>query len=119
MYISLYDMGLFILFTVIVIAGCYLIAVLRRLFGLLGTVRDFFDAHNGDIGEMLSVLPKTLATVNELAFSVKNAIGQTSSALAPLQDDFINTVAELRQGLEPFLFYVKVIGKVFRRLFSK
>lgn len=119
MYISLYDLGLFILFAVIIIAGGYLIAVLHRAFCLLGSVREVLESHSGDIADLLSALPKVLANVNELAVSLQHAMEQTSSALAPLQDGFIDTVDELRDSLETFLLYAKMIGGFLRALFSK
>lgn len=119
MYISLYDLGLFILFMITVVVSGYLIAVLHRTFCVLGYVREILSAHNTDICEMLSVLPKAMANVSELADSLKKAVDQAGSAFAFLQNDISDTVDDLRDGLETFAVYAKVIYDVFRVIFSK
>ena len=119
MYISLYDLGLFILFAILVIAGVYLIAVLHRVLCIVGHIRTIFETHGKDIDGLLCVLPKTLANVGELAASLKTIVDETSSSLAPLKDNFMDTVDDVRDGLELFAVYAKVIGELFRKLFSR
>lgn len=119
MYISLYDLGLFILFTVIIISGIYFIAVLHRVLGLLVYMREIIHTHNTDISETLTLLPKTLVNVSELAVSLKKAVDQTGNAVGVLQSDFTDTVDDLRDGLETVTLYAKVISEVFRAVFFK
>ncbi|MDR3588515.1 MAG: hypothetical protein P4N41_02510 [Negativicutes bacterium] len=116
MYISLYDLGLVILFFIAVTVSAYLIAVLRRAFCVLGHVQGILADHDQDISETLSLLPEALANVNELTASLKETAEQTSGAIAVLQD---NVVEDLREGLETFTVYAKVIADVFRAIFTK
>ncbi|MDR3565811.1 MAG: hypothetical protein P4N59_30845 [Negativicutes bacterium] len=116
MYISLFDLGLVILFTITVVVSGYLIAVLRRALCVLGHVRGILDDHDEDIRATLTLLPETLANVNELASNFKETAEQTSSALSSLQNDVVD---DLRDGLESFAVYAKVIGDVLRMIFSK
>lgn len=119
MYISLYDLGLFVLFILAVVVGGYFIAVLHRAFCVLGYVKSILSAHNADIGEALSALPKALVNVSELADSLKQTVDQAGSAFVFLQDDIAATVDDLRDGLESFAVYAKVIYDICRMLFSK
>lgn len=116
MYISLYDLGLVILFAVTVAVGIYLIAVLRRAFSVLGHVREILDTHDDDICATLSLLPETLTNVNELAASMRETAEQTSSAISLLQNDVVD---DLRDGLETFTVYAKIISDIFRAIFAK
>lgn len=119
MYISLQGLGIFILFIIIVIVCVYLIWVLHRMLGILLCVRHILNDHTHDICEILAELPKSLKNVSELAASLKKAVDQTGSAVEGLQSDFTDTVEDLRDGLETFAAYAKVIGEVFRAVFRK
>lgn len=116
MYVSLYDLGLFILFAVAITVSAYLIAVLRQAFSVLSHVRGILDTHDQDICETLSLLPEALANVNDLAESLKTTAEQTSGAIQLLQNDVME---DLRDGLETFTVYAKIIMDVFRAVFSK
>ncbi len=116
MYISLYDLGLFILFAVALVVAIYLIIFLRRAIGVAGRVKEILDEHGDNIEESLALLPETLANVNALAVTLKETADQTSSAMQTLQDDL---VGNLRDGLETFAIYAKIIGDIVRAVFSK
>ena len=118
-YVSLYELGLFILFTIAVVVSAYLITVLHQAFCVIGHVRAILNARDADIQETLSVLPETLSNINELAISLKQTASQTNDAFHYLQDDLSDTVDSLRDGLETIVVYGKVIGDVFRAVFSK
>ena len=119
MYVSLSDIGLFILFLLAIIVSVCLTFVLTRVFCVLGRVRSILEDHEDDIRETLSVLPEVLSNVNELSVTVKNTVSQTSTALSTIQDEFVDTVDDLRDGLETFSLYANVIGEIVRSLFSK
>lgn len=119
MYISLYDLGLFILFVVLVVSGGYLIAVLRRALGILGLVRGVLDTHQGDIGETVSLFKETLTNLNELTISLKETTDQTNRAVRALPGEFTDTVEELRESFETFAFYARIAGDVIKAIFSK
>jgi len=116
MYISLSDLGLFIFFSVTIIIAVYLIAVLRRILGVLGHIQGIFEAHDKDIQKTLSLLPEVLENVNELTANLKDTFNHTSDALCTLQDDLLD---DLQNGLETFAIYAKAIGSIFRTVFSK
>lgn len=119
MYISLYDLGAVIIFTIIVIVSVYLIAVLRRIFCILGYIRDIFKDHNYDMGQIISALPAIAANMNELIISLKGIADHTNNTFGSLQDNLTDTVDDLRDGLDNVVIYAKVIGEVCRAVFSK
>ena len=119
MYISMYDIGLFIVILLILVIGGYLIAVLRQAFYVFDHVRGILSTHKNDIGESLSLLPEVLVNINALNVSLKGTADQTSSAFRSLQHDVTNSVDSLQDGVETIVIYAKVIGEIFRALFSK
>lgn len=119
MYISLYDIGLFIAFSLLVIVGIYLIAVLHRTFAVLGSVSDILDSHEEDICQIIAELPGALANVNELSISLKETADQTNHAFGSLQHNITDTVEDLRDGMENIVVYGKVAAEIFQAVFAK
>lgn len=119
MYISLYDLGLFILFAVLVVCGVYLSMVLRRILFILGSIREMLQSHQGDIGETVSLFKETLTNLNELTLSLKEATDQTNKAVRALPGDFADTVDDLRESFETFALYARIAGDVVKSIFSK
>jgi len=119
MYISLYDLGLSIIFIIILIISGYLIAVLHRVFSVVGIVRGALSDHHNDISQIISELPIALANVNELSVSLKAIIDQTNGAFGSLQNNLTDTVDDLRFGIENFVVYAKIVAEVCRAVFSK
>ena len=119
MYISFYDLGMSILFIVILVVSGYLIAVLHRTFRTIGHIREMIDLHRDDISRTISGLPLVLENVNELSVSLKRSADLTTLAFDSLQDNVIDTVGDMREGLETVILYAKVIGEVCRSVFGK
>jgi len=119
MFISLYDLGLVIIFIIILVVSGYLIAVLHRVFCVIGLVRGVLTANNADIRQTISELPTALANINELTVNLKETLDQTNNVFGSLQNNLTDTVDDLRCGAENFIIYAKVVAEVCRAVFSK
>jgi uncharacterized protein YoxC len=119
MYISLYDLALVVLFILIVVIGIYLIAVLRQALCVLGQVRGVVEAHRGDLSESLSLFKETMANINALTIGLKETTENTSKAVQALPGEFADSVEELRESLETFAFYGKIVIDVVKTVFFK
>ncbi len=119
MYISLYDLGLFVLFAVLLVGGIYLIAVLRRVLCMLELVNGLVSAHQGEIRTTVTLLQETLTNINALTVSLKEATVQTTSAVRALPSEITDTVDDLRESFETFVFYARIAGEVVKAIFSK
>ncbi|HEY3423221.1 MAG TPA: hypothetical protein VGL27_00385, partial [Negativicutes bacterium] len=67
----------------------------------------------------LSLLPVALVNINLLSVSLTETADQTNRAFGLLQTDVTETVDDLQDSLETFIIYAKVIGGVFKSVFSK
>ncbi len=119
MYISLYDAGIFILFVLAVVIGIYVIIVLRKVLGMITLVQGILDVHKSDIGKMISMFQGTLTHLNEISISMKEVIGQVRQPIRALPGEFIDTVDDLRESLETFTLYAKVVVDVIKTVFAK
>jgi len=119
MYISLYDLGLFLCILVGVAIGVYLVAVLRQILGVVSHVRTVFADHDKDVRKVLTLLPETLENVNALSVSLNEMVDQTGEAFHVLQTEVTDTVDDLQENLETFVAYAKMISDILRGLFLR
>lgn len=118
-YISLYDLALFILFVLLAGVCIYLIAFLRQGLCVLGMVRGVLESHQGDITETLNLLKETLANMNALTASLKETTEHTSKAVRAIPGEFADSLEELQESFETFAFYAKIIVDVAKAVFAK
>ena len=118
-YISVYDLGLLILFAVIVAMGVYIIVVLRKVLCTLGLVQDILAEHRGDITKTFSLVQETLTNVNSLSNSLKEVTEQTNKTVHALPAEIINTVDDLKENIEVVALYAQLVVDVVKALFSK
>ena len=119
MYISLYDLALFMIFLVILLVSGYLIAVLHRTFCVLGYVKEILSSRGEDIHQIIAGLPEVLANTNKLAISLKGIAEQANGTFDSLQNNIIDTVDDLRDGVETFMVYAKLLADVWQAIFSR
>ena len=119
MYITLSDLGLLLLFCLVVAIGIFLLLVLRQAFVTLNRIRNIITAQDTAIQQALSQLPVVLANINALTLSLKQSADMANTTLDSLQTDVAGTVEELRDGLETITVYSRAIGEIIKAVFSK
>lgn len=122
MYISLYDIGLLILFAVALAAGFYLIIALRRVAEVVTQVSGILDENRKSIEQSLVVLPELLANSNEVVAGVRKTVESTSSAITCLEDNLTDTADKVQETMETAVLYARCAGEVARAVigaFSK
>ncbi len=118
-YISLYDLGILIMFAVFVVMGVYIIVVLRKVLCTLGLVQEILAGHRGDISKTFFLLQETLANVNGLSNSLKEVTNQMNKPVRALPPEIVNTVDDLRENIEVVTLYAQLVVDVVKALFSK
>lgn len=119
LYISLYDVGLLIMFVVFVAMGVYIIIVLRKVLCTLELVCGILAEHRGDITNTFTLLQETLANVNSLSNSFKEVTDQMNKPVRALPPEIISTVDDLRENIEVVTLYAQLVVDVVKALFSK
>ena len=118
MYISLYDLGLFILFFVALAVGAYLIATLRNVLGILSQVRGILENQRTAVEESIEVLPELLNNSNEVVLGLKKTIDSTSSAVTYLEGNLTDTVDKVQETAETALLYARCITDVVKAVMT-
>lgn len=122
MYITLYDLGLFILFLVALGVGAYLIATLRALLGVLTEVRGVIENQRAALEESIEIMPELLNNSNEVVVGLRKTVESTSSAVTYLEGNLTETVDRVQETAETALLYARCITDVVKAVvasFSK
>lgn len=112
MYISLYDVGLLILFALALTVGYYLIVVLRRLADVVLRLGGMLDENRKSIEDTLEVLPELLNNSNEVVLGVRKTVEATSSAVTCLEDNLVDTADKVQETMETAMLYARCAGEV-------
>lgn len=112
LYISLYDVGLLILFALALTVGYYLIVVLRRLADVVMRLGGMLDENRKSIEDTLEVLPELLNNSNEVVLGVRKTVEATSSAVTCLEDNLVDTADKVQETMETAMLYARCAGEV-------
>lgn len=118
MYISLYDIGLLILFAVALTVAYYLIIVLRRLSDVVLRLGGILDENRQSIEDTLGVLPELLVNSNEVVSSVRKTVEATSTAVTSLEDNLLDTADKVQETMETAVLYARCAGEVVKSVVS-
>lgn len=112
MYISLYDVGLLILFAMALAIGYYLIVTLQKIAGVVTQVSGMMEENKDSIEAALDVLPDLLSNSNEVVLGVRKTVDTASSAVASLEDNLTDTADKVQETMETALLYARCAGEV-------
>ena len=122
MFVSLYDMGLLILFFLTLTVGYYLIAALKGIIGVVKQVSEVIDENQDSIGATLDVLPELLSNSNEVVLGVRKTIDTANSAVTCIEDNLVDTADKVQETIENAMLYARCAGEVVKAVvgaFSK
>lgn len=119
MYISLIDIGLFVLFALAVVLGVYLVFILHQALKTLCHVRGILAAQDESIRQSLSLLPGLVTNLTALSASLSQSAELANTALQTWQEEVASTVEDLRDGLETVTVYSKAIGEIIKAIFAR
>ncbi len=108
MYISIYDIGITIVFLIVVTIGIYLIYAIRRIVFILDDVKRILNANEMSLKQTISLLPTVLENVNQIAASVKETASQANDVMYDVKVEW-----------ETLIIYAKAIGQIVRAIFFK
>lgn len=121
-YISLYDVGLLILFIMALAIGYYLIDALRKIASVVAQVNGIIAENRDSLEATVEVLPELLSNSNEVVLGVRQTIDSANSAVTTIEDNLTDTADKVQETVETALLYARCAGEVARAVvgaFSK
>ena len=122
MYISLYDLGLLILFVLAVTVAYYLIVALRGMIGVVSQVSSVIEQNQEAISSTMNVLPELLENSNEVVVGVRKTIESANSAVTCIEDNLADTADKVQETMDTAILYARCaaeVAKVVVGLFGK
>jgi uncharacterized protein YoxC len=119
--LTLYDLGLLVLFMLLVVALIYFIIIARKFYDLLGNVHKTLEANETNIKRTLTVFPEMLEKTDDIASNLQLAarefgisaptilhnISTASDSLRDSADLVVNSVDMIGSGISETVYNVK------------
>lgn len=112
MTISIQDLGLFIIFCLIVAVAIFLIITLNNLNNIIKRANSMMDKNGENINKALTMLPETLKNVNDVAANVKENSEKVGNVIETVEGAVSETAAAVSDRTESILDFVKIANNV-------
>lgn len=120
--ITLYDLGVFIVFCVIVTAGIFITLTLHNMNKLTKNLNNFFEKNEQSINESINSMPTLIDNSNKTVLSLKEGIDNTKSTISDVEEaiaDVVVTVSDKADNMGIYLNTFSDIIKILINSFSK
>ncbi|EAX47880.1 conserved hypothetical protein [Thermosinus carboxydivorans Nor1] len=118
MYISLYDLGLIILFCLALVAGYYLIVTLRAILAVTRTIAAIIDSRRSALEKSIELLPEILNNTNEAIVAVKTTAEPVSSLARYLESNLTETADNFERLAETVLLYARWAAEIIKQVMA-
>ncbi|MDZ4059528.1 MAG: hypothetical protein U1D64_05735 [Bacteroidales bacterium] len=108
--VTLYDLGLLVLFSLLVVAIIYLIVIARKFYDLLGNVHKTLEANETNIKRALTILPEVLEKTDDIASNMQLGAREFGTAVPTIIHNFSAISDSLRDSADLVVDSVDLIG---------
>lgn len=108
--VTLYDLGLLVLFGLLVVAITYFIVIARKFYDLLGNVHKTLEANETNIKRTLAVLPEMLEKTDDIASNMQLGAREFGTAVPTIIHNFSAISDSLRDSADLVVDSVDLIG---------
>ncbi len=107
---TLYELGLIIVFALVVVGAIYLIITIKKVYELIGNVQRTLQTNEANINKTLSTLPIVLARADDIATNVQLSAREFGTT-APLILRNVSAISSsLKDSADLVVHSVDVIG---------
>lgn len=117
--ISFRDLGLLIIFGLIVGLGIYAFFILNNLNAILKNIRELQTKHLNDLDQSLSLLPSIVKNIDKAALHVNEGVEKLSEAVDDVGDTISETVLSVSAGTREAAEYIKIISEVVKIIIAQ
>lgn len=108
--VTLYDLGLLVLFGLLVVAIIYFIVIARKFYDLLGNLHKTLEANETNIKRTLAVLPEMLEKTDDIASNIQLGTREFGTSLPTIIHNFGAISDSLRNSADLVVNSVDLIG---------
>lgn len=111
MYISVHDLGIFILFSLAVIISIYFIITLKNANILFTQVKNMIENNEKSIEKTISALPQLAKNTNDISEILKETMDKTTPILPSIINNVDNISTNINKSVEKVGTKVEAIGE--------
>ncbi|MDZ4133485.1 MAG: hypothetical protein U1E11_10150 [Dethiobacteria bacterium] len=108
--VTLYDLGLLVLFVLLVVAISSFIVVARKFYDLLGNLHKTLEANETNIKRSLAVLPEMLEKTDDIASNMQLGAREFGASVPTIIHNFSAISDSLRDSADLVVDSVDLIG---------
>ncbi|QNO16016.1 hypothetical protein HYG86_15190 [Alkalicella caledoniensis] len=112
--LSLGDIGMFILFLLLLTVGIFLIITLKNLNELIKKATNIVNKNEVNINQSLEDLPHVMNNVKETTTLVKDGLHKTEETIYVLRESLIETASTVSSNTNTLINYVSFISEIAR-----
>jgi ABC-type transporter Mla subunit MlaD len=116
MFITFQDLGVFIVFSIVIVLGVFLSIVSYNVIKLLKSINKVIGDNHENITKTLNTLPETVKNINETTLSLKENIDKAASTVDSIENVVSETIATVGDNTESVLSIVTIIGKIVKTI---
>ena len=122
MYISLNDLGLFIVFCVVVVGGIFFTIAMFNLIKLIKKVNGLLDKNSSNLDNTMNSLPQLVNNTNDAMITVKSGFDKVQGTIGEIEETIAETVVSVSEKADNLGIYFNTftdIVKIFADVFAK
>ncbi|MFA5700142.1 MAG: hypothetical protein WC913_02575 [Desulfuromonas sp.] len=112
--ITLNELGIFILFALIVVAGGYAIVTLRNINGLVKEATAVLQGNKDHLNKIIPNLNGIAENTAIISEEVKKSVGEAGAAIRTISHETTDTVLTINETAEYVAKYAIVIGEIIK-----
>lgn len=108
--LTLYDLGLLVLFVLLVVAIFYFIAIARKFYDLLSNVQKTLEVNGENINKTLTILPEMLEKTDDIASNIQLGAREFGTSAPVILHNFSAISNSLKDSADLVVDSVDLIG---------
>jgi predicted PurR-regulated permease PerM len=116
--ITFNELGIFIAFLLVLVAGGYAIMTLRNINGLVKEATVLLQKNRDHFNRIIPNITDISENTANVAKELKNSVGEAGQAIRTISHETTDTVMTINQTADHLANYAIVIGEIVKTLFN-
>jgi predicted PurR-regulated permease PerM len=116
--ITLNELGIFVVFALIVVAGGYAIMTLRNINGLIKEVTVLLQKNKEHVNQIIPTINVISEDTAKITKELKKSVGEAGEAIRTISHETTDTVLTINETADHLAQYAIVIGEIVKAVFN-
>jgi len=116
--ITLNELGIFIVFALIVVAGGYAIMTLRNINGLIKEATALLQKNKEHFNQIIPTINVISEDTEKITKELKKSVGEAGEAIRTISHETTDTVLTINETADHLAQYAIVIGEIVKAIFN-